>query len=498
MRKVRLQRNGLQKVEQHADVAFEEAAIGMALVGLDGAFLAVNPAFCELVGRPEAELLGMTWQSITHPEDVEPGQQEVVNLIGDDARTFRLAKRYVRADGQLVWVLLSVSLLRNRLGDTECLFTQVVDITEQRRSEEELARLASIVEASDDAILSKDLNGTILSWNRGAERMYGYAASEIVGRSIFTIVPPDRVEEVQELLEGLRRGESVRNLETTRLCKDKSPIDVSMTISPIRDRSGAVVRGSTIARDITAQKRMARDLERTLRALKSALDEAQASEARSKAFLSDAAHHLRNPVAGIRACTEALLRGPDPTRREALLSQIARETLRLSRLVDRLLRTARLDQGEALVFERQDVIELCRDEVDRTRSLAPHLAIGVTGDEFLSIEVDPGAVREILGNLFENARRHAVSSIHLCAVESDGYVVLEMSDDGPGLPHQAAPDAFEAFVSLDGHGGSGLGLTVSRALARAHGGDLSYENGTFVVRLRGGRRRIFNSSRMES
>jgi PAS domain S-box-containing protein len=350
--------------------------------------------------------------------------------------------------------------------------------------EEELARLASIVESSDDAILSKDLEGRILSWNRAAERMYGYTTTEIVGRSVLTIIPADRHREAAELMERVRRGESVRNLETVRLRKDGSTVDVSVTVSPIRDGSGLVVRASSIARDITEQKRMTAELDRTLVALESALDEARVSEARSRRFLSDAAHHLRNPVAGIRACAETLLRGPDPVGAERLLAEIVRETSRTSRLVDRLLRLARLEQGEPLMLAPRNIVELCQDEVERARSLAPHLAITMTGDDPVVLPVDGRAVREIMGNLLENASRHAVGRVDVSVLRSPPGAILHVTDDGPGLPEGEGAHVFEPFVSIDGKGGSGLGLTVSRALARAHGGDLSWKGGQFVLTLR--------------
>jgi PAS domain S-box-containing protein len=455
----------------------------MALVDFDGAFLAVNPALCELVGRTRAELLGMTWQSVTHPDDVAPGQQELTELLTGDERTFRLPKRYIRPDGAAVSVLLTVSVIRGQLGEPISLLTQVVDMTEQRRKDEELARLAAIVESSDDAILSKDLEGTILSWNRAAERMYGYTAEEVVGRSVLTIVPPERQHEVEELLEGVRRGESVRNLETVRLRKDQSRMDVSLTVSPILNASGVPVRASTIARDITSQRRMAADLARTLAALEAALDEARGSEARIRTFLSDAAHHLRNPVAGIRACTETLLRGSDPLGTDRLLGEIARQTSHASRLVDRLLRIARLEQGEPLAVARHDIVDLCRDAVERARSLAPHLAVVMTGEDRLVVEVDAGATAEVLRDLLDNARRHAVGRVDLAVAECDGGAVVRVTDDGPGVPDGSEAVVFQPFVSLDGKGGSGLGLALSRAIAHAHGGDLSYRDGAFILRI---------------
>jgi PAS domain S-box-containing protein len=141
-------------------------------------------------------------------------------------------------------------------GGRVCMAVNIFrDVTERRRAEEERARLASIVESSDDAILSKTLDGTITTWNKGAERTYGYSAEEAVGRSISMLVPPDRPDEIPRILEGLRRGEKIEHFETVRVTKDGRRIDISLTVSPIRNSSGGIVGASTIARDITERKR---------------------------------------------------------------------------------------------------------------------------------------------------------------------------------------------------------------------------------------------------
>ena len=463
------------------DLAFEQAAIGMAMVDFQGHFLRVNAALCELVGRSEAQLLAMRWQEITHADDVDAGEHEVDKTRAGTERTFRLAKRYVRRDGSLVWVLLSVSLIRSKGGDPLCLFTQAVDISEQRRGEEGAARLAAIVESSDDAILTYSLDGTILSWNRAAEGMYGYTPAEIVGKNALVLAPPDRRAEVMELLGVVARGQSVSNHETVRLRKDRSPVDVSITISPIRD-GGRVVRASVIARDITEQKRMVAGMDAALAALENALAEARAAEERSHKFLSDAAHHLRNPVSGIRGCVEALLRGCSPADGERLAEEIIRSTSHVSGLVDRLFRISRLDRGEALALERDDLVDVCRDSVERARSLAPGLSIGMTAEPLPQLPLNREAVREVLASVLANGRRHAERRIDVTVYPCGRMACVRLSDDGPGIAQSDLQHAFEPFASLDGSG-SGLGLAISRALARAHGGDLVYEDGVFLLTL---------------
>src|SRR5260370_3770894 len=129
------------------------------------------------------------------------------------------------------------------------------DMTERKRSEELVSHLAAIVETSDDAIVGKSLDGTILSWNSGAERLYGYTAEEVFGRPLALLVPPDRTDEFARIMKGLRRGQRFARLETTRLHKDGHPIEISVTISPVKGSAGTVIGASVMARDITARKR---------------------------------------------------------------------------------------------------------------------------------------------------------------------------------------------------------------------------------------------------
>ena len=466
-----------------SDVAFDQAAIGMAMVDFDGHFLRVNAALCDLVGRPEPDLLTRRWQDISHPDDVGPGERAVERTLAGTERSFRLAKRYVRGDGDLIWVLLSVSLIHSTSGEPLCLFTQAVDVTEQRRAEEGVARLASIVESSDDAILSKTLDGTILSWNQAAERMYGYTATEMVGQSMLKIVPPELRTELHRQLDLVARGQSIANHETTRMRKDGSLVDVSITLSPIRDTEGDVVRASVIARDITEQKRMVAQLDATLAALETALREARTAEERSQRFLSDAAHQLRNPIAGIGGCAEALLRGCSLAEQERLVADIAREASRVGRLVDRLLRLERLERGEPLMLSTSDLISVCRDEVQRLELLSPDLTIVMRAAGLAPFQFDADAVAEILRSLLDNARRHAREGIEVTVECPASTVTVRVVDDGDGVPAHLLERAFEPFVALDGKGGFGLGLSISRALARAHGGDLVVAAKSFVLSL---------------
>jgi two-component system, OmpR family, sensor kinase len=276
-----------------------------------------------------------------------------------------------------------------------------------------------------------------------------------------------------------------------------APLDVVVAAA---DRTAAGHLGERLEPDdpTTRLGRMAAAYDRMLDSLEAALADTRAAEATSRRFLADAAHQLRTPLAAIRGSVEALLRSDDPEVRDWMLTNVVSETARANRLLSSLLTLARLDQGvapEPVPVDHADLVALCRDEVERAASLAPHLTVACHDDAADAAGpwvLDPSETREILANLLDNARRHARSRIDVeVAVHprddgSPDRVVLRIADDGPGLPADAVDRIFERFVSLDGEGGSGLGLPIARTLARAQGGELRWEDGAFMLELPAG------------
>ena len=353
-------------------------------------------------------------------------------------------------------------------------------------SQEENARLAAVVESSDEAIISTDLEGKVLSWNPGAERMYGYTAEEAVGRQIDVLVGSANDVGVLTSLGAVRSGQTVQRMELVRRCKNGTLIDVALTVSPIRSSDGEVSGLASVARDITEQRWMARQLDATLTALQGALDEAHEAEARTRRFLDDAAHQLRQPITSIRACAETLSRSLTTAERERLLASVVRESSRAGRLMSELLVVARMNHSVSLERRRTDMLWLCEQEAERARIGAPALKVlvsGGAGPEAGLVDVDPDAVAEILSNLLHNACRFARSRIEVEVERDEAGLRVRVTDDGPGLPEGQAGIVFERFVSLDPSGGSGLGLAIARQLARAHGGDLTWESRAFVLRI---------------
>jgi signal transduction histidine kinase len=263
-------------------------------------------------------------------------------------------------------------------------------------------------------------------------------------------------------------------------------------------RMGAGGSGERLnpSRTNTELGRLALAFDEMLDALETALGEARASEDRSRRFLAEAAHQLRTPIAGIRSSVESLPYARTDSERERLLDNAAQEAGRAGRRVSALLRMARLEQGDLPARRACDLASVCRDETERAAALSPNLHVSFRAlDEASTVELDPDAIREALANVIDNARRHAVERIEVTLATTGDSVEVAIADDGPGLPRGGVDQAFEPFVALDTMGGSGLGLAIARGIARAHDGEVAYEQGRFVIRLPQARQRPVPSSR---
>lgn len=471
----------------HLRQVMETAQAGFVEMDVSGVITEWNRKAEELFGWTEKEVVGRPLAETLVPPALRGAHAAGLRRFLDTGENRVLGKTVefeaLHRDGHLLPV--EVSTWVTYVGDEMTFSALLHDISERRKGEEAIGRLGSIVESAQEAIFSTSLDGEILTWNLGAERMYGYTADEAIGQSVALIVPPHRAAEIVSVRERVVRGEGVSRYETVRRRKDGSEVEVAVTSSPIFDGWGAVTGSSTIARDITEQRRMARVLEDTLTALERALDEAQRSDERSREFLADAAHQLRSPIAGVRACAETLLRATDERDRDALLADLVRETARAGRLINSLLRLARVDQGARSEPEKCDIAALCRSVVERTQVLAPQLEVRLHVGELPDEDpvLESASVIEILSNLLDNARRHAGSRIDVRLSVNDGDLNILVANDGSTIPEEAVEKIFQRFISLDGKGGSGLGLPIARGLARGCGGDLTYDTSGFLLTL---------------
>jgi PAS domain S-box-containing protein len=358
-------------------------------------------------------------------------------------------------------------------------------------TEDLAARLAAIVDSSDDAIISKTLEGVITSWNRSAERMFGYTAAEAIGRHITLIVPADRRAEEDEVLARIRRGEKVDAFDTVRIARDGHLINISLSVSPLRDAAGAVVGASKIARDVTDRRR----IEEERAAL---LADAQAANRAKDDFLAMFGHELRNPLAAIATAASVLATAGRLEEVDRPRTVIQRQVEHLRRLIDDLLDAARIRTGK-VVLERRPVnlaeaMEHALAVLRGTRMAVRH-AVVVDADD-VGVSADPTRLEQIVLNLLANAVKYTPAGKTIrVVVRADGdHGVLRVEDEGVGIAADALPRIFDLFVqgssSLDrAQGGLGIGLTLTRALVELHGGTIDVEShgfgrgSVFTVRL---------------
>ena len=226
---------------------------------LNGIIRSCNPATQRVFGYTPAELIGQSVRVLIPPER-QAEEDEILARIKRGERVNHFETVRLTKEGRRIDVSLTISPVHDPSGAVVAASKIVRDISEQKRARATQAYLAAIVESSEDAILAKDLNGIIQSANAAAERIFGYRASELVGRSIHLVIPSDRHAEEDEILARVRRGERLEHFETVRMAKDGRRLDISLSVSPICDESGGIIGVAKIARDVTEHKRLAREL----------------------------------------------------------------------------------------------------------------------------------------------------------------------------------------------------------------------------------------------
>jgi PAS domain S-box-containing protein len=329
--------------------------------------------------------------------------------------------------------------------------------------------MRSVIECSDDAIVTKDLDGTITSWNPGAERLFGYSAEEVIGRSIRIIIPEDRQTEEDDVLRRIRSGERVAHFDTVRRRKDGSEVPISLTVSPVADDTGRVIGASKVARDISER----REAERAVRE----------SLALKDRFLSLVSHELRTPIAVIVGNGRLLLsRGErfSASERHQALADMTSEAERLQAIIENLLSLARVDADRPLNLEPVDLGRLVEEVIAAFARRCPEREAVYRGQPGVPpVLGEPTLLRLVLENLMGNACKYSPAGepVELeLNVGPRGNPEIHVLDRGIGIPAADRQRVFEPFFRSDGAegrtGGLGLGLAVCRQAVEAHGGEI--------------------------
>ena len=487
----------LRPVERRFQTLVEQlpAAIYVHAADDDETMLYLSPFCATLLGYERTQDIPFqtraSWADNIHPDD----RDRVLGSTGthDPALNFwMLEYRQRRADGTYIWVNDGYAAMRNEAGERIAWVGVLIDITERKQVDELVSRLAAVVEASDDAIFTRTPEGLISYWNPAAERLYGYTPEEIIGRPVTVLFPAGDGREIT--LPHAFDGASALRFETRDLRKDGSLVDVAATISLVRDATGAVTGISGIARDITTRKEAER-------ALRSALDAAEAGERAKALFLAMMSHELRTPLQAVLGYADFLLSGRQgeltPDQQEDI-TYIHLGAGRMVLLIEQMLDLSRMEAGR-LELRREavdvrQVLEAVRQDV-APQAEAKGIALRLTAPAGLPHALgDADRIRQILLNLAGNAVKFTdTGSVTLQARQRQSWLDVAVIDTGIGIADADVPHIFDEYRQVDGHltrryGGAGLGLAIARRLAEQMGGVITINStlgagSTFTVRL---------------
>jgi PAS domain S-box-containing protein len=461
---------------------FEAARDGILILDVDtGRITDVNPFLVELLGFSHLEMVGKTVGELSPFKDIESNKAMLDRLQKDGYVRYEDLPLETR-EGRKIEVEFVSNVYQ--AGDHKVIQCNVRDITERKAVETTLSRLAAIVEASDDAIIGKDLNSIVTSWNKGAEKIFGYTAGEIVGTSMKRLIPLDRLDEENQILAKIRRGESVEDFETQGRAKDGRLIHVSVTSSAIKDANGKVTGVAKVAHNITERKAteaMIRQLNVDLeqRVLERTA-ELQTANQDLEAFSYSVSHDLRAPLRHVIGFVQLLEKEAGPTLSEKSLGRMAtisEAAIRMGHLIDDLLAFSRIGRTELRKTE-VNLDELVREALNDLRVDTKERNIVWEIHSLPAVRADCALLRLALVNLISNAVKftgaRAQAKIEIgCAPNGVSETVFFIRDNGAGFDPQYAGKLFGVFQRLHSQAefeGTGIGLANVQRIIQRHGG----------------------------
>ncbi|HEV2329661.1 MAG TPA: chemotaxis protein CheB [Verrucomicrobiae bacterium] len=474
-------RAALRESEQRYRTLFELNPVAVYTIDTAGVIQNYNPHAAELWGRQPMpgdtdERFCGSYKMFRPDGTFMPHEQcpmaEVVSGKIDAARDAEV--HIDRPDGSRIAVVVNIRPLKNDRGEVVGAINCFYDITGRKRAEEARARLAALVEFSEDAIISKDLNGVITSWNQGAERLFGYREKEAVGQPVTLLNPLDRADEHSGILERICRGKAVQHHETVRRRKDGSLLDISLTVSPIRNSQREIIGASIIARDVTQNKRAEKELAEILA-------REQAANRAKDDFLAALSHELRTPLNPALLLASDSAADPDlPPQIRANFETIRKNIELEARLIDDLLDMTRITHDKLLLNQSElDVHEILKDAISNVFNEIEHKLIVLKLElraESHAVFGDPVRLQQVFWNVLKNAVKFTPEGGRI-TIESQtlpgGKILIHIADTGLGMSPDEIERIFGAF-SQGSHrfGGLGLGLAISRALVELHSGSI--------------------------
>ncbi|MDH0624953.1 PAS domain S-box protein [Pseudomonas chengduensis] len=444
--------------------AFNTAPQGMALVSPDGRWLEVNDELCRMLGYDREELLACTYQQVTHPDDLDADRQNVADLLAGRINAYQMEKRYLDKRGRTLWVLLSVSLVRDGEGRPVHFVSQIQDFSDRVAAERAVRErehyLSTLLDNVVDAIVTIDEQGRIETFNHAAEAIFGYRQPEVAGQSITQLVPH---------LAGdlLRQGCAINQLgEMEGLRQDGECFPMELAMSQISHQGQR--RFIAVIRDIAERKR---------------------TEQMKNEFISTVSHELRTPltaIAGSLGLINGGALGAVPEQMQQMLEIAQSNSQRLRKLIDDLLDIDKLAAGK-MRFDLQPLAlrPLLEQALRSNQPYAEQYGVQLVLLPGINCQVcaDAQRLEQVLANLLANAAKFSAAgqSVELAAVPTDGWVRISVRDQGQGIAQDFKPRIFSKFSQADAgdtrrQGGTGLGLAISKELIEHMGGRIGFDS----------------------
>jgi PAS domain S-box-containing protein len=476
-------------------LAFHGARLGTWALNLADDTVYWSRELEEIFGLPPGGFEGRLDAAFArlHAEDHEEVRTAVARAI-ETHEDYSVEFRFRHTSGEWRWMDSRGRVIYSDDERATGMYGVCIDVTERKRAEQARAHLAAIVESSDDAIISKTLDGIITSWNSGAQRLFGYTAEQIIGKSILTLIPPALHHEEAVIISRLRRGERIEHYDTTRLARNGEQVRVSLTVSPVRDGRGRIVGASKIARSIGERERL-------LESERAARSQAERLSHVKDEFLATLSHELRTPLNAILGWS-ALLRQQAISIQERTrgLETIERNARAQAQIINDLLDMSRIVSGKLHLDVQpiylQDVIVAAIETV-RPSAEARHIRLQSLVDSTIGrTRGDPNRLQQVLWNLLTNAVKFTPQGgrIQVVFERVSSHVEITVADSGIGVKPEFLPYVFDRFRQADASttrrfGGLGLGLSIVRNLVELHGGTVSVRSAgenqgtTFTIAL---------------
>ncbi|HEY2380050.1 MAG TPA: PAS domain S-box protein [Terriglobia bacterium] len=486
----------LRQTESELRGVLQTAAEGIHWVDAGGRILWANAAELAMMGYRADEYIGHDIREFHLDADVIAN---IFDQLVKGETLLNYSARLRAKDGSIRHVLInSNAFLQNgQFLHTQC-FTR--DITELHYAQDAQGFLSAVVASADDAIISKTLDGIITSWNPGAQRIFGYYAEEVIGKPVAILIPPDRDNEEPDILARLKKGERIDHYETKRLRKDGTILDISLSVSPVRNRRGQIIGASKIARDITYRKRLEVERVKLLEQERAARSQAEAANRIKDEFLAILSHELRTPLNAIMGWISILESRQDVDLVERAIDVIKRNAGAQKRMIEDLLDVARILTGKMVIdTDPIDFRSVVNAAVDSVSPAASAKTIRMDTDFQMPIPIitgDADRLQQVVWNLLSNAIKFTPEGgyIQLRLGQTNSHLEFSVRDSGQGIAPQFLGRVFDRFAQGDSsttrvHGGLGIGLAVVRHLVEVHGGSVHAESpgeglgATFTVRL---------------